>query len=124
MVRLSPLQPADRLHWGGRAFILGSQSMSNFLLQKRPDGESKWADEEGRSCHFAQRLPNAKILRKNDRVLFDRPLKCGTSEDGCIYDQAIVARLIAGDDGHVDAHLTDFVGFLRPVRLIDGLLST
>ena len=91
--------------------------MRCFLLQKRPDGQSEWADVEGVSYNFAQRLPNAKDLCKNDVVLFYRPVKSGTPEDGCIYAQAKVARVELGDRGLVDARLADFTRFIHPVPL-------
>lgn len=85
--------------------------MAYFLLQKRPDGQSEWDDEEGASYHFARKLPNAKNLCKNDIVLFYRPVKSGTPEDGCIYARATVATVEIGDRGRVDAGLTDYVVF-------------
>ncbi len=90
--------------------------MSYFLLQKRPDGHSEWEDEEGTSYHFARKLPNAKNLCKNDIVLFYRPQKSGTPEDGCIYARATVATVEIGDKGRVDAGLTEYVDF-NPVPL-------
>jgi hypothetical protein len=90
--------------------------VSYFLFQKRPDGESKWDDEEGRQYNFSQGLPRATRVSKNDQLLFYRPLKSGTAEDGSLYATARVAFLeVNGRD--VIAGLGDFVRFLRPVPM-------
>lgn len=91
--------------------------MAYFLLQKRPDGQSAWEDDEGISYNFAQRLPNAKHLCKNDTVLFYRPVNSGTPEDGCIFATAVIASVTVGDRGLVDASLRDYVVLGRPVPL-------
>lgn len=99
----------------GGSIILGP--VRYFLLQKRPDGHSEWSDVEGKSYNFAQRLPRARSLCKNDVVLFYRPIHSGTPEDGCIYTQAKVARVELGDRGIVDAVLQDFTVYAYPVPL-------
>ncbi|MGD9934243.1 MAG: hypothetical protein AB7T37_11065 [Dehalococcoidia bacterium] len=91
--------------------------MAYFLLQKKPDGASSWDDSEGRTYSFAMRLPNAKALSKNDRVLFYRPTKSGTPEDGCIYAVARVGTVVVGNRGAVDADLIEFVWFQKPIPL-------
>lgn len=90
--------------------------MAYYLLQKRPDGQTAWEDEEGENYHFARRLPNARNLCKNDIVLFYRPTKSGTPEDGCLFARATVAQVELGERGRVDAQLIDYVTF-RPVSL-------
>jgi hypothetical protein len=90
---------------------------SYFLLQKRPDGQTQWDDEEGRTYNFAERLPNAKNLVKNSVVLFYRPLRSGTPEDGCVFARARVSAVEVVQGRTVDAYLTDYVGFQRPVPL-------
>ena len=92
--------------------------MAYFLLQKRPDGQSAWDDDEGKSYSFAQRLPNAKNLCKNDTVLFYRPVNSGTVEDGCVFATAVVASVTVGDGGLVDASLREYLVFGRPVPLV------
>ena len=92
--------------------------MAYFLLQKRPDGQSAWDDNDGKSYNFAQRLPNAKSRCKNDTVLFYRPVNSGTIEDGCVFATAVVASVTVGDRGFVDASLRDYVVFGRPVPLV------
>lgn len=96
--------------------ILGGE-LAYYLLQKRPDGQSEWDDVEGSNYSFAQRLPNAKSLCKNDVVLFYRPVKSGTPEDGCIYATAVVAAVVIGGRGFVDAELRDFEVLAAPVPL-------
>ncbi len=91
--------------------------MAFFMLQKRPDGQSSWDDSEGTTYNFNQRLPNARKLCKNDIVLFYRPTKSGTPEDGCIFATAKVWSVVLGDKGVVDAELTAYVAFQRPVSL-------
>jgi hypothetical protein len=93
--------------------------VSYFLLQKRPDAQTDWNDQEGDRYNFALRLPNAKSLCKNDVVLFYRPLRSGTPEDGCVFAQATVGRVELGDHGLVDAQLSDYLVFLNPVPLED-----
>lgn len=93
--------------------------MAYFLLQERPDGQWAWEDNEGRSYNFPQRLPNAKNLCKNDTVLFYRPVKSGTDEDGCVFATAVVASVTVGDHGLVDASPREYVVFGRPLRLGD-----
>lgn len=91
--------------------------LAYYLLQKRPDGQSTWNDIEGQSYSFAQRLPNAKSLCKNDLVLFYRPVKSGTPEDGCVYATAIVKSVVIGGRGFVDAELMNYTPFADPVPL-------
>jgi hypothetical protein len=88
-----------------------------FLLQKKPDGSSLWDDSEGRTYNFAMKLPNARSLSKNSLVLFYRPRKSGTPEDGCIYALARIGTVEIGSRGAVDAELRDFVWFQNPVPL-------
>jgi len=90
--------------------------MAYYLLQKRPDGQTAWEDQEGASYNFARRLPNARNLCRNDVVLFYRPTGSGTPEDGCVFARATVAQVELGDRGRVDAQLVDYVAF-RPVAL-------
>jgi hypothetical protein len=91
--------------------------VSFFLLQKKPDGATAWDDHEGESYNFAQRLPGAKNLCKNDVVFFYRPLSSRTPQDGCIYAAARVARVELHEDGRVDAALIGFRWFHTPVAL-------
>jgi hypothetical protein len=93
--------------------------MAHYMLQKRPDGGSDWQDVEGRSYSFARRLPNAKRLCRNDRVLFYRPKGSGTPQDGCIYAVATVDQVEIGAGQLVDAELREYVEFLLPVLLDD-----
>ena len=88
-----------------------------FLLQKLPDGESAWGDEEGSKYSFRESLPNARTLCKNDVVLFYRPLRAGSPESGCIFATATVEAVVLEDGGKVDAHLRDYVVFQGPVPL-------
>lgn len=92
--------------------------MSYFLFQKRPDGDSKWEDEEGRVYNFSKGLPRATRVSKNDRLLFYRPVKAGTPEDGCIYATASVG-LLEIDGKSVFARLRDYVAFGTLVPLTD-----
>ena len=91
--------------------------MSCFLLQKKPDGQSSWDDREGSVYSFAQRLPNAAALCRNDIVIFYRPKKSGTPEDVCIYTIATVSNVVVGDRRAVEATLRDFEWFPAPVPL-------
>ncbi len=96
---------------------LSWRSMAFFMLQKRPDGQSSWDDSEGTTYKFSQRLPNATKLCKNDVVLFYRPTKSGTPEDGCIFATAKVCSVVLGDKGIVDAELADYIVLQRPVSI-------
>jgi hypothetical protein len=88
-----------------------------FLFQKLPDGKSEWQDVEGDQYHFAQRLPNAKSVCKNDIVLFYRPSRSDTSDAGCVYAMAKVAAVeIAGRDA-VIAELSGYTTFSNPPPL-------
>jgi hypothetical protein len=91
--------------------------MAYYMLQKLPDGESAWADSEGETYNFARRLPNAKNLCKNDRVVFYRPTRADTADAGCFFAIATVARVEVGDRGKVDAILTDYVLLPSPVPI-------
>jgi hypothetical protein len=91
--------------------------MAYFLLQKRPDGQSSWDDEEGRRYNFSSRLPHAKNLCKGDTVLFYRPLNSGTSVDGCIYALSEVLSVEISSGSDVNAELTGYKVLEPPVPI-------
>jgi hypothetical protein len=93
--------------------------MAYFMLQKRPDDQTGWRDVEGEAYRFAKSLPNARRVSKRDKVVFYRPVGCGTLEDGCVYASAAIGPVTIERDGTVEAHIHDFHFFERPVPLTE-----
>jgi hypothetical protein len=92
--------------------------VSYFLFQKKPDGASKWDDEDGRIYNFSKALPRATRVSKHDHLLFYRPAKAGTPEDGCVYAAAVVG-LLEIDGKNVLARLQDYLVFGNVVPLTE-----